>query len=262
MGWIMMTKGLVWCVLVIPLVMAGCVSRGGASDAQRTAVDGTEGVRAFSWSGYRWRVRPATDQLAFPGPNCWSDSDQSVWVDGDGRLHLAVRYDRDDWYCCEVISQESLGYGRYIFHVDGPLESIDKNLVLGMSTYLDDEHEIDIELTKWGQDRPAVYEQYTVQPYQHQGNMNRADYVPRSSVTTFAFTWLKDRIVFESFVGDDVQDQTPYRTWTYTGEHIPEPGSEKVHVNVWLFNGHWPQKNKTHELVLSQFEFVPAGQDP
>lgn len=216
--------------------------------------------RAFEWSGHQWKTRSVTDNpIANPGPNRWSASKQSVWVDPSGKLHLALRFFEGQWYCSEVLTERSLGYGRYVFYVDSPIETIDRNVVLGLFTYLDDENEIDIEFTKWGENRTAVHEQFTIQPYSQPGNISRADYVPRTGGTTCAFTWLKDRIVFKCFEGTDIDRTPPYRVWTYTGQNIPKPADEKLHINIWLFRGLWPEDMTEHELVLSRFEFVPAG---
>jgi len=221
---------------------------------------GIEGGRVISWCGHRWQVKGvAQEQTAFPGPNHWSDSTQSVWIDEENRLHLALKFYDGQWYCSEVVTQQPLGYGQYIFEIASELATIDKNIVVGLFTYLDDENEIDIEYTKWGHNRTAVYEQYTVQPYTHLGNINQEDYVPRSAIETCSFTWLEDRIIFENFSENDIRRQHPSRTWTYTGNDIPKPADEKTHINIWLFNGQWPDNMQEYELVLSRFEFVPAG---
>lgn len=218
--------------------------------------------RSFDWSGYDWQVRPATgDDVKFPGPNYWSDANESVWVDSQGRLHLSVKYYEGNWYCSEVYTQRSLGYGTYIFRLSGPMEQLDKNMVIGLYTYLDDENEIDIEFTKWGQDRRTLFEQYTVQPHHHPGNVSRQDHVPRSNKTTHLFRWDEDRIVFESYDGHDIDGRSPYRTWTYTGSDIPRAAAERLHMNLWLFRGHWPSDLKACELIVDRFEFVPA-RDP
>jgi len=61
-------------------------------------------------------------------------------------------------------------------------------------------------------------------------------------------------------LGTDINRTPPNRTWTYTGRDIPKAADEKLHINLWLFQGQWPQDMKEHELVLSRFEFVPAAE--
>jgi hypothetical protein len=41
--------------------------------------------RKIDFSGFRWLVK-GTDTLEGPGPNYFSDDEESVWVDGEGRL--------------------------------------------------------------------------------------------------------------------------------------------------------------------------------
>lgn len=60
--------------------------------------------------------------------------------------------------------KKSLGYGSYAFVIKNGFQYIDKNVVLGLFTYLDVHHEIDFELSKWG-DSNAYNAQYVVQPY-------------------------------------------------------------------------------------------------
>ena len=43
--------------------------------------------RTISFAGRKWTVKTGTGA---PGPNYWSDSSSSVWVDSSG-LHLKIR---------------------------------------------------------------------------------------------------------------------------------------------------------------------------
>lgn len=58
---------------------------------------------------------------------------------------------------------KSYGYGVYAFTVQKGYENIDPNAVIALFTYLDDTHEIDIEISKWG-NRNSDNTQYVVQP--------------------------------------------------------------------------------------------------
>ena len=50
----------------------------------------------------------------------------------------------------------------------------------------------------------------------------------------------------------------PFESWNATSG-VPTPGNEKVHLNMWLFNGTAPDSDtsKTYEIVVSSFEFIP-----
>jgi hypothetical protein len=57
-----------------------------------------------------------------------------------------------------------------------------------------------------------------------------------------------------SDISIDSQPQ-PFESWGTT-YGIPDPGTGKVHINMWLFNGSQPaDTNKVFEIVLSKFEF-------
>ena len=68
-----------------------------------------------------------------------------VWVDDDGALHLTIRRRPQPWHFTEVVAVTPLGFGRYRFRVRGEL-SFDQKAVAAMFLYLDDQHEIDIEV--------------------------------------------------------------------------------------------------------------------
>ena len=94
-----------------------------------------------------WFVRTGNGP---PGPNHWSDSPQNVWVDGNGALHLKIRYSGGTWYCSEVSSQNTTRYGMHRFYADCRLDSLDRNVVVGLFLYANDTTEVDMEFAKWG----------------------------------------------------------------------------------------------------------------
>ena len=103
----------------------------------------------ISFSGYSWYVENSA-QPVNPGPNCWSNSPENVWVDENGWLHLKITYSNGHWYCAELTSTRTFGYGTYAFYTASRIDTLDKNVVLGLFAYKDDSHEVDIEFSKWG----------------------------------------------------------------------------------------------------------------
>ena len=87
--------------------------------------------RVIRFSGYEWRVK-ASNGLVGPGPNYFSDTSESVWVDQNGWLHLEVREEAGRWLAAEIVSVGSFGYGEYAFEVDGAATDIDRNAALGL----------------------------------------------------------------------------------------------------------------------------------
>ncbi|HQA53454.1 MAG TPA: hypothetical protein PK419_11425, partial [Spirochaetota bacterium] len=172
-------------------------------------------------------------------------------------LHLAITNRNGEWQCAEVICTESLGYGTYSFDVDTPADSIDKNTVLGLFTWDDDfpsyYREIDIEISRWGEDRPYPNTQFVIQPYTRAGNIHRFDISSAIDKTTNSFTWSNSGIAFDT----SKKDLTSIESWNYIkGADYPEPGNEKVHINLWLLENSIPSDGQPEEVIISKFSFV------
>src|SRR5438067_10871709 len=90
-------------------------------------------TRTISFSGYSWAVKSSHGKVG-PGPNSFSSSSQNVWVDGQGRVHLAITRSRNRWYCAEVLATRSFGYGTYTFTLDSPVDALHPNVTLGPVT--------------------------------------------------------------------------------------------------------------------------------
>jgi hypothetical protein len=231
-----------------------CVASPGALAASGpTAAPGPGQTLAFS--GYDWAVKaPAT--TFGPGPNYWSAA--NVDVDALGRLHLRITYRGGRWYCGEVALDEELGYGTYRFSVASPIGDLDPNVTLGMFTYSDDpaenHREIDIEIARWGSATDPTNAQYVVQPAGPAGHLTRFTqpaWPPRSEQS---ITWLPGQVDFASSSADG----SPIARTTYHGGDVPTPGSERVHINLWLYAGLAPTNGAGVEVTLSSFSFTPA----
>lgn len=225
------------------------------------------GGRTLSFSGRTWRVKGPG--YYGPGPNSFSDSESSVWVDGGDRLHMTVRNVASTWYSTEVALTETLGYGDYIFTTEGRLDLIDPNVVLGMfiwqygpcydESYLwwNPYNEFDIEFSRWG-DPGHDIGQFVAQPADWYGNIEHFDAsFSEGEVTTHAFRWLPDRVECRSWRGGptDEAPENMIHSWTYTGPHIPRPEIPRVHINLWRCCGA-PSSNQ--EVVLDAFHYFPA----
>ena len=209
--------------------------------------------RKLEFSGYTWAVKSSTG-LVGPGPNYFSDSADNAWVDGRGRLHLKLTHSNRRWYSAEVINTQSLGFGRYEFELDSTVDRLDPNVVLGLFTYSDDpayhHREIDIELSRFGDASDRTNGQDVVQPYQRAGNLRRIT-LPAVPSSTNSFDWQPNAVTFAS-------SSAAPSAWTYAGPDVPQPGSEQVHMNLWLFRGAPPQNGTTVEVVVKRFTFTPA----
>jgi len=230
-------------------------------------------VRTIEFSGYEWMVKSSNTPVG-PGPNYFSGSEENVWVDEQGQLHLKIVERDGKWYCAEVYTTESLGYGEYIFYVASRVDQLDKNVVAGLFTWDDapeyNHREIDIEFSRWG-DENNDNSLYTVQsgvlpnPPENFIDFNlelNGDY------STHNFAWQSNRVSFQSIHGHYDSPPDPsyvIESWDYYGGDNPIPGNEKVHINLWLYDtngddiGDPPSNGQEAEIIIKSFEYVPVG---
>ncbi len=204
-------------------------------EPKSSATTAAEKPRTIQFSGFEWKVKSSSGPVG-PGPNYFSNSNDNVKVDAQGRLHLRITQRDGRWYCAEVVSVRHLGYGSYRFYLDTDTEKIDPNVVLGMFTWSDDSayshREIDIEISRWGR-ADNQNAQFVIQPYTRPINIVRFQIPPDS----------KAGLLFLEH--------------TFTRD-IPETGDENARINLWLTTGNPPVDAKEIEVIISKFEFVSS----
>jgi hypothetical protein len=203
-------------------------------------------ARTVQFSGHTWEVR-ANATASGPGPNVFSGSTKSVWVDRNGALHLKIRKEKGRWVCAEVFSQEQLGRGTYIWNVGSTVSGFDPRVVLGLFSYLNDSSEIDVEVARWDNTFDPTNAGFTVQPYFNDGNTWR--FTTPSGPTSYGFDWGASTIDFSG----------PAGPWSYSGPDVPAFAGHRAHMNLWLFQGKPPRNGAEVEVVLRSFTFVPAA---
>lgn len=214
--------------------------------------------RIIRFSGFDWVVRTTGERQEGPGPNRFSDSEDNVWVDEAGRLHLKIIQKGGVWYCSGVTVRQSLGYGRYVFYVSSKVGELDQNVVAGLFTYMNDEEEIDIEFSRWS--TPDNQDaQFAVQPSHLPGNKVRFDLNLIGEHSTHAFDWQSEKIDFISLQGHGLtpMEDNLIHQWSYTGANIPPDSEERLKINLWLFRGRPPADLNEQELIIERVEFVP-----
>ena len=212
--------------------------------------------RTIQFSGIRWYVR---NDPGGPGPNQWSDSENSIYVDTLGYLHLKITKIGSTWYCSEVYTEKSYGYGNYIFQLASNPEKYDPNIVVGLFTYENDSREIDIELSRWG-DPLSVDGWYTIQPPPYNSkNQKSFSLNLTNKYSAHIIDWSKDSINLQSYRGnfnEEPSTDSLIQEWTYKGSKNPPPGSERLHINFWLLEGHAPVNQKEAELVIKSVSVI------
>jgi|GEM_PF-335623 len=216
--------------------------------------------RHITFSGYDWVVKSSVIPVG-PGLNYFSDSEQSVWVDVQGQLHLKIINSSNIWYSSEVILANSFGYGKYVFHIASRVDQLDKNVVAGFFTWddsapLNNYREIDfVEFSKWGE-TVNDNSQYVVQPWDRPGNRYRFNISLAGNDSIHSGDWKNDSITYQSLEGSNI-----IGSWIYTGSYIPPPGKENVRINLWLFDpnnilGKPPSDGKEAEIIVTKFDFI------
>lgn len=182
-------------------------------------------------------------------------------MDFEGKLHLKIRQIGGVWNCAEVWTIEPAGYGNYVFWVESRFDLYDPKVVAAPFLYADDDQEIDIEFSRWG-DPDYGCGSYSVQPSGIPGNYHPFDVALGGSNTSHSFLWQPDYIHFRSMHGHYTEPPSPgflIEDWLYTGESIPPESEEmKLHINLWLMSGLAPTDNQEAELVVANV-FVTPG---
>ena len=210
------------------------------------------------FSGYDWKVRNSA-ALQGPGPNYFSE--QAVWVDDKGFLHLYLHKDSAGakWLCPEITSVENFGFGTYSFAVEGALDKLDKNIVLGLFNYSNKDglDEMDIEFARWG-NAALPNLNYTVWPTQKSAVKNNTfakEYLQQSSYSTQQFTRYEDSVAFTTFNGKDVDSKNVVASYTCVPPASVSKLEMPVHINLWLFEGKTPADNKPVEIIVHSFSY-------
>jgi hypothetical protein len=232
------------------------------------AVTGAGQAKTIRFSGFDWNVRASG--RGGPGPNEWDEN--NVWVDDCGYLHLKLAPRDGTWYCAEVSTTTRLGFGRYQFWVEGPVDKLDLNVVLGLFNYPPRDvgrggtHELDIEFAKWALPEAPIGN-YTVWPVERELKNTSSTFVPdfQGNLSTQRFTWSPDSVFFQSLRGLRDDDCEQMASWRFAPDDAPQRVSQQpmpVHINLWLFRGQPPTDGKPVEIVIRAFTFTAVAEEP
>jgi len=220
-------------------------------------------VRTIQFSGHAWWVKTSSGRVG-PGPNYFSDSLNNVWVDTDGRLHLKITKVKNRWYCAEVVSAEIFGYGSYRWELASPVDSFDRNVVLGLFTWSNTSEfangEIDIEFARWGSRSQYPNAQFVVQPFDAPDHMIRFNMPAGITESTHRFLWAPEGVNFQSLAGHwlgEPPESAIVLDWSFLSPWPPPTETENARMNLWLYQGAAPSDRLAVEVVFKSFTFVP-----
>ena len=213
----------------------------------------------IQFSGYTWNVKNGSH--LGPGPNYWSR--KNVWVDDKGFLHLKITHDSatGKWYCAEVSTQQTFGFGKWQFWVEGRIDKMDKNVVLGLFNYSGNDgfDEMDIEWARWG-NKSYPNCNYTVWPAEK--GFKNYSYTKEVSLTgkntTQRFTRTDSSVFFQSMQGftngnENVVASSHCKALNHSISLLSMP----AYINLWLMNGSAPANGKEVEIIIHKFSYTP-----
>lgn len=241
----------IFIIFVLSFESQNLLAQDASSSIQNNA--NPQATRVIKFAGCDWFVKSG---YWGPGPNHFSDSEGSVWVDEQGRLHLKIRQVGTTWYCAEVYTTQFTTYGEHRFLVDGRIDLLDRNIVLGLFIYANDTSEIDIEFSRWGDPNFAKVGSFTVQPWTTVGNTERFICHLDSAKSTHFFNWQADSVTFASmhgyYPGDPPSPNYYIHRWTYKGKDTPKSSANlRTHINYWLNRGDRPLDIRTLEVIIT-----------
>lgn len=251
-------KKIIWATTTATLILLALFSSLNMGLANNPSLVDAAYPQTITFSGYTWYVEN-NEQRCNPGPNYWSNNPQNVWVDGNGWLHLKITYRDGKWYCAELTSTQTFGYGTYAFYLASKVDNLDKNVVLGLFAYKDDAHEVDIEFSKWGvtNNKNAWY---TVQPRPYVQGINQKSFNMQlfGDYSTHYFTWSRRAISFQSFHGHYPIGTQPASNiiQSFTSRSTVSAQGVKAHINLWLYNGYVPSNGLPVEVVIKSFQYI------
>lgn len=211
---------------------------------------------SLRFSGRNWVIREGAG-----GPG--NPNNLDIWRRNNvecrnGNLVLEVTQQNGMWTTAQVSLTEVLGFGRYEWKVQGPVDDLDKNVVLGLFNYggVDEEDEIDIELTRWGQETNPNGN-YVVYPNRRGPAFTKSEFefdlVGNSS--THVFSWQRDRVSFASF-----EVAQPLGSWEFAPsayEDLIPQDPLPVYINLWMVGGNPP--SNPAEVVIESFSWQPEA---
>ncbi len=251
------------CIVIGYLVSSGCFHW--CAGAVAASLD---------FAGRTWNIKQATTPVG-PGPNRFSDSPNDVWSDQDG-LHLSIHKTGPFWYSTEVILDESLGYGTYMFQTDSRQDILNANAVFGAFTWDpfggspipgSPNREIDFEDSRFGDPADPMNSQVVVQPFSVPGNLQRLTLpdLSQGSMLTRFFTWSPGKVEFTTLLGHhsptNFSPGDVIHQYTYLdngSDHlVPIPNRETFRLNLWLINSSAPVGNEPVEVLINDFQYFP-----
>jgi hypothetical protein len=174
----------------------------------------------------------------------------NVWLDTEGMLHLRLYRGADGWTSSEVIGPVLAGYAAIEIEVAGSVAQLDPNVVAGFFVYENDESEIDIEFSRWGEPMRSngLFAIHGVggRKGAHEFGCDRI-----ADTARLAIDWAP-RIIRFSVDGC----RGPRRSWVFRGREVPRPNRHRLRFNLWSYRGKPPADGQAQEIVIRDVRII------
>lgn len=212
--------------------------------------------RRIPFAGQSWVVKKNEEARVGPGPNYFSDSEENVFVDGQGRLHLRIVQRGNRWETAEVISSMAVGPGTYEFELE-PVAGLDSQVVFGAFSWADAQRiNGEVDFLEIGFGKANGNSQYVVQPHDEPGHLHRFT-LPSGAGTVHKAVWTPSGVQFSSAAssGELIEE------WEFLGDvTLPPEGTMNLRFNLWLAQGRSPRGDGELEVVIRDARFTPLSQ--
>jgi len=206
------------------------------------------------FSGLNWIRKDGAGRG--PGPNNWLPANATL--DDSGNVVLKITTDpQGNWYCAEISTVLPLGFGTFSFNLNGAIDTLDPNVVLGMFCYgnTDSFNEIDIEVARFDSTKNLYFSVYpdTNSPTKQYQSKAFAFSLPDGTYSQHQFDWNANRIVFSSDYGHPSINKGRMATWTVpidTSFTVPQTPLY-LHINLWLRGGQPPTNGQTVQVIIN-----------
>jgi len=132
-------KNVILLFILICLVLISCEERKSEFSEFKNQKDSLEYILPidgqFEFSGYKWKVIEQKEPQSMFDAMSLSHF-QNVYLDNQGRLYLKISKIGDTWYGADVVCDDNLGKGDYIFHLETDCMQIPSYSVLSMGAKL------------------------------------------------------------------------------------------------------------------------------
>lgn len=209
----------------------------------------------LEFANYLWQSLAG---MQAPGPNFFDPG--LLYCDAQGHLHLTL--DAEIGRCSGLMTQQAFLFGCFEIDLIAEFNDWPGSAVFGFFAYpdplhaLDGSHEIDIEISRWGQSHgPCLH--YSIWPETPETpglpQTQSLDGSLNGSHTRHRFVWTPDYFEFTSFHGHSDQVLLARHRLANTRQ---QNRPMHLYLNLWWFQGQY-QDAQTIQATVTRFAYQP-----